>query len=256
MCASPYSKTFYESIADGARRSGEVIVPIIEELFAPRSIIDVGCGTGGFLATFARRGVDILGLDGEWASLDTLEIPRDCFRHVDLRHVIKLERRFDFAMCLEVAEHLPSNSAQQLVNSLTALAPAVLFSAAIPNQGGTDHINEQWPEYWAERFAAVGYVTIDCVRPRIWDDPRVEYWYAQNALVYVSPETLDQSPRLQELAAETSAGRLNIVHPRQYLDIVAAMQRAYTPTGSGRLRRAGRRIRGWADESRGVSTRR
>jgi hypothetical protein len=94
---------------------------------------------------------------------------------------------------LEVAEHLPIQSAGGFVAELTALAPFILFSAAIPGQGGTNHLNEQWPEYWATRFAGHGYRVLDCIRPRIWEDDRIDFWYRQNIFLFVDS---DQLPRV------------------------------------------------------------
>ena len=71
---------------------------------------------------------------------------------------------------LEVAEHIPPECADIFVESLTwGLAPVIMFSAAVPGQGGTLHLNEQWPAYWASKFAQHGYVLIDCLRPQLWD---------------------------------------------------------------------------------------
>jgi hypothetical protein len=61
-------------------------------------------------------------------------------------------RTFDLAICLEVAEHLPPEAAEGFIDSLTRLAPVVLFSAAITFQVGNQHLNGQWPDYWATLF--------------------------------------------------------------------------------------------------------
>ena len=103
-----------------------------------------------------------------------------------------------------------------LVASLTDLAPIVLFSAAIPGQGGEAHINEQWQDYWAERFAKKGYVTVDCIRPRVWTNPQVQYWYAQNMLLYVQG---DQMGGYEDLKPDvlTDLKKSCMVHPGCYM---------------------------------------
>ena len=163
---------------------------------------------------FQEHGVeDLLGLDSEEVDPSLLEIAPGQFRAADLRDGLRLERSFDLALCLEVAHYLPAESAEGLVASLTALAPAVLFSSAIPGQGG-EGVNPQWPTYWAERFGAHAYVCVDCVRPRIWDEPGVEVWYAQNVLLFAEQSLLERRP---ELAEEFERGRgrpLSVVHPR------------------------------------------
>ena len=208
------SRDFYEWMKVGSRRSATAIVPFLVDLLEPHSVVDFGCGTGSWLKVFQEHGIDdVLGLDGGEIDAALLEIEPGQFRRTDLRDSLRLERSFDLALCLEVAHYLPPESAEGLVASLTALAPAVLFSSAIPGQGG-EGVNPQWPSYWAERFEAHAYVCVDCVRPRIWDQRGVEVWYAQNTLLFAERSLLE---RRQRLAEEFERGRgrpLSVVHPR------------------------------------------
>ena len=110
-----------------------------------------------------------------------------------LRMPIHLERRFDLVLCLEVAEHLPADSAPTLIDSLVSLGPVIVFSAAIPYQGGTHHVNEQRPEYWARHFATKEYVPVDFLRRQIWQLHDVEWFYAQNIL-RISNEDSNPAP--------------------------------------------------------------
>jgi SAM-dependent methyltransferase len=204
----------------GSRRSAAAVVPFLVELLEPRSVVDVGCGTGSWLKVFCEHGIDdVLGLDGNEIDPSLLEIGADEFRVVDLRDDLRLDRRFDLALNLEVAHYLPAESATQLVGNLCALASAVLFSAAIPGQGwdgAGQHGNKQWPDYWAERFDEYGYVCIDCVRPRIWDQPGVEIWYIQNTLLFADPALLERRPALASEYERARDRPLSIVHPRVY----------------------------------------
>src|SRR6185437_3265527 len=93
-------------------------------------------------------------------------------------------RRFDLACSLEVAEHLPRERASDFVGLLTRSAPIVLFSAAIPGQGGNHHINEQWQSYWSELFRSRSFQAFDCIRPIVYGNPAVDWWYRQNTIVY------------------------------------------------------------------------
>jgi Methyltransferase domain len=216
-----YTADFYRKYRDGARRSAEIIVPILVDLLHPGSVIDVGCGLGVWLAVFRDHGVeDVWGMDGPHVEARFLEIPPERFLPTDLRQPVRLPRPFDLVVSLEVAEHLPLNCATAFVESLTALGPVVLFSAAIPHQGGVEHLNEQWPEYWAERFGERGYVAIDCIRPRVWRDERVEWWYAQNALLYAQRERVERDPQLGAARKATALQPLSVVHPRKYLWLI------------------------------------
>ena len=95
-------------------------------------------------------------------------------------------RRYDLAISIEVAEHIEPGNAEEFVRLLTGLSDTVLFSAAIPGQGGTGHVNEQWPEYWAALFRASGYGAMDCLRTKIWDDAQIPFWYRQNCLIFAA----------------------------------------------------------------------
>ncbi len=222
-----YSDSFYSAHAVGARSSARVIVPLVQELLEPRSVIDVGCGAGSWLAVWKEMGVQqILGVDGDWVESSVLQIPPDVFQSADLTLPLKMPRRFDLAMSLEVGEHLPASCAGAFVKSLVGLADSVLFSAAIPGQGGTHHVNEQFPEYWAEIFAAHGYRAIDCIRSQVWANPQVDWFYAQNVLLYASEIAIAANSRLAANLDRTPA-HLAVVHPQLYLAHVAERERLY-----------------------------
>jgi SAM-dependent methyltransferase len=196
-------------------------VPIVLKLIPARTVVDVGCGDGAWLAVFREFGVtDTLGLDGDYVPRGLLQIPQDQFIAADLFEPFSLARTFDLAVSLEVAEHLPRQAAEGFVLSLTRLAPVVLFSAAIPFQTGTDHLNEQWPDYWAALFQQHDYLPIDCIRPRIWQNDQVEWWFAQNALLFAQAARIENDPILRGEFERTIPAQLCLVHPRKYLAAV------------------------------------
>lgn len=178
------------------------VVPYIMELVKPTSVLDVGCGTGTWLKAFEEAGVnDYLGIDGGYVNRETLKISQDRFRAFDLRHSWTLKRKFDLVISLEVVEHLPETSADLFVEALISHGNVILFSAAIPGQDGQNHLNEQWPEYWQEKFIKHGFYFHDVIRPLIWNNEKVDLWYKQNIfLVRKSSENLNDKP-------------LSIVHP-------------------------------------------
>jgi SAM-dependent methyltransferase len=193
-------------------------MPLLLELIHPRSVIDVGCGLGSWLAVAREKGVArVVGVDGEYLDRAQLEIPHDCFIAKDLLQPLNLHERFDLALSLEVGEHLPLGAARDFVASLIRLAPVVVFSAAAPFQGGTGHLNEQWPEYWARLFARHEFIAVDCLRRRLWGDTRVRYFYAQNTVIYVKRDRLRDHPRLMhEAAREVCQFPPSLVHPHLY----------------------------------------
>ena len=184
-------------------RSAEEVLPLLFTLLGGedtvRSALDVGCGIGTWLAASVKLGVpEILGLDGDHVDREALVMDVDRFVACDLTQPQDIGRRFDLAFCLEVGEHLPPEAADGLVDLLTTLSDRVLFSAALPGQGGQHHLNEQWPAYWAEKFREKGYRCHDTLRHRIWENDHVEWWYRQNLLLFlrngVSPELEGSDP--------------------------------------------------------------
>jgi SAM-dependent methyltransferase len=216
-----YSDDYYRAHQEIARRSARVIIPKLLELVRPGSVIDIGCGLATWVAVFKEYGVDDgYGVDGTSVSPALVEIAPERFMVHDLRTPLHVDRTFDLVVSLEVAEHLPADCATTFIDTLTRLGPMVLFSAAIPYQGGEQHVNEQWPEYWARLFEERGYAVVDCLRRKIWRHPDVAWWYAQNVLLFVEREYLVHQPRLQQEMAFAGAMQLSLVHPQRYLEWV------------------------------------
>lgn len=213
-----YSKEFYEDQQSGSCISAKEILPIVFDLIHPKSVIDVGCGVGTWLSVCQELGIDdVVGLDGPYVSEGMLKIPVTKFKKTDLSKPVSISRKFDLAMSLEVAEHLSELDAETFVDSLVKLSPVVLFSAAIPLQGGHNHVNEQWQSYWADKFFKKGYVVVDCIRQAVWSKDSVEWWYAQNVLLFVQKELFDSRNDIQALARDTThKSQLDLVHPKNY----------------------------------------
>jgi len=187
-----------------------VIAPLVMERIKPASVLDVGCGTGTWLKAFEEHGVsDVLGVDGDHLDRSLLQIAADRFLEKDLRRGFSLGRKFDLVLSLEVAEHLDERCADDHVQTLVDHGDTILFSAAIPGQGGQNHVNEQWPDYWQEKFAKHGFYFNDAIRPQIWNNPQVDWWYRQNIfLVTKKPQP------------ESATGIRSVVHPELYNKIL------------------------------------
>ncbi|MCY4262184.1 MAG: hypothetical protein OXC97_02545 [Candidatus Dadabacteria bacterium] len=176
-----YLKRMDEKLIYSAGCTLSVVLPKLPPV---RSVIDVGCGLGTWLASLIElenRQIDILGIDGPWIDPDLLVIPEDSFLAADLSlEIPRIERRYDLAISLEVAEHLLPEKSKEFISFLVGLSDFVLFSAAIPFQGGTNHFNEQWQSYWADLFEQEGYVPVDFIRPALWKDEKISFHYRQN----------------------------------------------------------------------------
>jgi hypothetical protein len=209
-----YDKTFYDTIREGTQRSARQLVPLlVDELnLVRKKIIDVGCGEGWWAETFQQCGCETVGIDGGYVESSPLGdrfIPHDLSQPLPSH----LSDRFDAVVCLEVAEHLPEQRAAGFVKDLTNLAPIVIFSAAIPGQGGTGHVNEQWPSYWVDMFNSSGFIVSGALRFSIWDNTDIENWYRQNLLIAVRQ---DLEPHYPDLFESPVAHPFPIVHPVLY----------------------------------------
>lgn len=209
MATQPYDASFFAGQSGGSYASARVVLGEVQRLLPFRSACDVGCGAGTWLRALAEMGVeDLMGLDGAYAR-SSLQVPAERFRATDLAAPFTVERGFDLALSLEVAEHLPPRRAESFVEDLVRLAPAVLFSAAVPGQGGTQHLNERWQDYWVELFARHGYAAHDVIRPRIWNEAVVEPWYRQNTLLFLR----EGHPQEEAVRAAWQPLPASVVHP-------------------------------------------
>lgn len=204
----PYDDDFFSSeYTQTVLASARVVVPLVVALLAPRSVVDLGCGRGEWLHAFIENGTEIIrGFDGDYLDRLRLMIDARHFTAVDLTKPFTISADHDLAVCLEVAEHLSAKQGDNLVQALTDAAPAVLFSAAVPGQGGTVHINEQWPEYWSDLFGRFGFKMFDPFRPRIRDDARVAWWYRQNILLFARESVFATHPELAQFELGSSSG--------------------------------------------------
>jgi SAM-dependent methyltransferase len=214
-----YTNKFFGTRQTQTWKAASRIVPKVLEMIQPTSVIDIGCGTGEFLTAFREHGIeDIQGIDGAYLQRSQLVIPQESFMPFDLNQPLTLDRTYDLVVCLEVAEHLPPQSAGDFIASLTRLASIILFSAAIPYQGGNGHLNEQWPEYWADLFKQHGFVPVDALRRSIWYDREIPYWYRQNMLFFCMEESLAGNEKLVQAYKATDPDALSTVHPEIYLE--------------------------------------
>lgn len=185
--ANTYNQDFYEDLKSTSGTAAKFVVPYIVETFSPKSVLDVGCGLGEWLFHFKRQGIDdIRGVDGDYVKKSELKIPAEKFTSRNLESIFSEDRKFDLVMSLEVAEHLSESSAEQFVDTITSHGDLILFSAAVPGQIGTYHINEQWQQYWIDKFNQRGYRHYDLIRNKFWDNPHVAWWYKQNAFIFMN----------------------------------------------------------------------
>lgn len=225
--------TQLERQLDATHYSARRVLDIVTAQRRITSILDVGCGLGGWLSAAAEKGIARRrGLEGHWLER---ERAREAVHidTIDLEQSFDLRERFDLVLAIEVAEHLPEQSAEDFVRSLVRHGDLIVFSAAIPCQGGHGHVNEQPLSYWVREFAALGYYLIDAFRGYLWDDAGVLLWVKQNAVAFArDPKALAPARPL-----------VDVVHPhlfetsaRQYAAVIEGLvQSGFARVEGGRI---------------------
>lgn len=137
-------------------RSAELVAGAIQEVFKPSSVADLGCGCGVYSHLFRLKGCRTLSIDG------VLPPPVDSFpvEMISRDLTLPLENawgKFDLALCLEVAEHIPEEFSGTFLKNLTAFSDRLVMSAAPPGQDGHHHVNERPRRYWAQKLAGLGF---------------------------------------------------------------------------------------------------
>ncbi len=215
-----YNRDFYKDLIEESNLySAEQIISVVVNTLnlTIDSAVDVGCGSGTWLNVLKKQEKlkNIKGIDGQWVDRNFLIIPDEDFIEADLSTtLLKFSYKFDLAISLEVAEHLAPERAEAFIDYLTDLSDLVLFSAAIPFQGGTNHLNERWPNYWAELFEKHEFVPLDIIRPEIWNDQKIRIPYRQNTILYVHKNKISELDIPYGLSGKPI---LPLVYPDVYL---------------------------------------
>jgi SAM-dependent methyltransferase len=197
------------------RNSANVLLDRVQEYIKVTSVLDVGCGLGTWLAIAQSKGFEIAGVEGPWCETDKLEVDKDLVTITDLEKPIELGRKFDLAICLEVGEHLSEAAAPHLVQTLVSHADHVMFSAAVPFQGGHHHVNEKTLGYWVQHFFKHGYRPLDIFRAKIWYAEDIHWWLKQNLVLFARGAAIQGNPKL--LSESRVERPLDIIHPLVYL---------------------------------------
>lgn len=165
--------------------SEKIILSLIMKNINIKTMVDFGCAIGRWCREGKNLGItEVLGIDGDYVNQDALVIDENEFMVADLGEYIELNKRYDLAISLEVAEHLPEEKSDTFVDNLTRASDHILFSAAVVGQGGDFHVNEQPLSYWKEKFHRKGYDMLDYLRSAIWDNDKVLPMYRQNCVMF------------------------------------------------------------------------
>lgn len=217
-----YNDAFYAERWDKTHYAASRVLKVILEKCSIKSCIDVGCGIGVWLNQLKKLcgngELYVVGLDGDYVSNEYLVIEQTEFKAFNLEERINERDRFDLAISLEVAEHLPNTRAETFVDDLCNLSDMVLFSAAFPGQGGVHHINEQYFSYWNNLFEKRDYRLFDVIRPLIWKDENIDWWYKNNIGLWIKRGTKNEAVFCE--MEQDCCNLMDVIHPEIYHNLL------------------------------------
>lgn len=183
-----YDKKFFDNTLKLEGPSAKAVVEILLKNFNIQSIIDIGCGSGIYLKEFLEKNIEAIGYDGAQAALEN-SLVGDKIKIHDLCQPLKLNKKFDLCLCVEVAEHLPEKYADTLIKTLVNLSDLIVFTAATPGQGprSIGHINEQPHSYWIEKFKNYNFILEKELTEKIRKEMITEdvvWWITKNLMIF------------------------------------------------------------------------
>jgi len=196
-------------------RSQEMLLKAMRDLVPFASVADFGTGRGTWLKAAIALGVsDVRGYDIPEIPVEQRQFPAERFFAADLGQPIDIKRQFDLAISTEVAEHLPKEHAATFIANIAKASDIVLFSGAIPYQGGAGHWNENWVEYWVKLFTPHGFDCFDLLRLPLWNEAAIRSYYRQNVLIFAKGNA---AKTLRDKGHVATPNAPSLVHPEQYL---------------------------------------
>jgi SAM-dependent methyltransferase len=179
----PYTREYYRAINEEEAPQAKAVADKITEIYSPKSVVDIGCGTGLYLKEFTcpiKVGIDI-----SQSALD--EAVTDGLSLMDITNSVVVPTMFDVAICFEVLEHIPQEDANKAVLNICMFSRIIILSAAAPNQPGLNHVNCQTQQYWEEKFGACGYhrnyLNEFWIAHSAWTVPHT-LWMVRNLMVF------------------------------------------------------------------------
>jgi SAM-dependent methyltransferase len=213
MDKQTYGHNFFAQNAVERSSSAQAVLSLVWDLCSPQSVVDVGCGYGAWLDEAQRLGATrLIGVDGPWIESSRMDGAAIQFNCVDFEKALPAaHEKVDLAMSFETAEHLSESRSDEFIDYLCQWSDVVLFSAAIKGQGGTNHLNEQWPSYWVDKFAQRGYVLKDLIRGALWNNESVAWWYRQNCFLFIKDH--ESTKALMQRCDTLALPVLDAIHP-------------------------------------------
>lgn len=168
---------------ESAKKILSVIVPLLPKV---SSVLDLGCGLGAWSSVLEEQLNPKLELiDHPATPIEELLVEdKSVFKPLNLDISLPCEGQRDMILCIEVLEHFKEEVALRLHDFICNSTDLVLFSAAVPGQGGIGHINCRRHSYWHDKFSNRGFKYFDGFKSEIVHDQAIPFWLRQNLFIY------------------------------------------------------------------------
>ena len=171
----------YEQIIKEEKPFADRLALFIRDIIRPNIVLDIGCGPGIYVHSMNDLAIQSFGIDID----DRVLGKKNLFK----QNILDTYFIADTCICLEVFEHIDSEYNDDLVEKVSKMfQDTLIFSAAVPGQGGVGHINCQTKEYWSDKFL----LTERCHRNYLMEDLLKHYcqqgrymgWFYNNVMIF------------------------------------------------------------------------
>lgn len=185
-----YSRDFHKSIENDEYPQAVRLASYIKNYMRPSKFIDFGCSTGLYLREMQIQIPELESVGYEF-SKDAVDMAL-CKNVIEFDLTKKLDidkKENTLGLCLEVLEHIDDSNWLPVLKNLSSLCDTIIFSAAVPGQGGTGHINCRNKIDWIYRFHTLGWIVDLDKTKHILEVMTNGYhmgWFSFNAMVLVN----------------------------------------------------------------------
>lgn len=127
----------------------------------PNKMLDVGCGTGAMVAVARKMGTEAFGVDMHKHINASWIFQHDLTKPFSMAEK-NLPSQVPLVVSIEVAEHIPKTKHDVFCDTIAnhlMIGGVLVFTSAVPGQGGEEHIGIEHPLYWRTKFhnRGIGY---------------------------------------------------------------------------------------------------